>query len=221
MCQSIKENERYCLCCHQKLNDLRDVENFFLADDLLCPECKNQMIEHKKMYHVYGTYVYVLYEYSTFIERLFFQYKEQRDIVLKDVFLHNHMYLKKHFDKYCVCALCSSDEKRMFRGFEPVIEMYRCLDVDIYSPFYKKRNLKQSNQSKDERKQIKDVLALKTLYPLPSKKIMLVDDVCTTGNTLSAAIDLLHPDCAFVLAAHPLWIQTNQENMVVKSKWFW
>lgn len=221
MCESIKEDERYCLYCHKKLNELRDVDNFFIADDVLCLDCKEQMIEHKKVYQVYGTYVYVLYEYTSFIERLFFQYKEQRDVVLKEVFLHDHMYLKKHFNKYCVCALCSSDEKRMFRGFEPVIEMYQCLGIELYSPFYKKDNVKQSTQSKQGREHIKDILALKSLYPLPDKKIMLVDDVCTTGNTLKTAIDLIRPACAFVLAAHPLWIETNQENMVVKSKWFW
>ena len=65
------------------------------------------------------------------------------------------------------------------------------------------------------------MLALKQLYPLPQQKVLLVDDVCTTGNTLYAAQKLLHADRMFVLAAHPLWIQANQENVVVKSKWFW
>lgn len=44
--------------------------------------------------------------------------------------------------------------------------------------------------------------------------------MCTTGNTLYAALDLIHPDCIFVIAAHPLWIKANKENIVVKSKGF-
>lgn len=109
----------------------------------------------------------------------------------------------------------------MERGFEATIEIYSTLDIFVHSPFYKKENIKQSSQSKIQRSHIKDVLALKQLYPLPQQKILLVDDVCTTGNTLYAAQKLLHADCMFVLAAHPLWIQANQENVVVKSKWFW
>ena len=132
-----------------------------------------------------------------------------------------HLYLKKIFKKYCVCTLCSSDAKRMERGFEPAIDMYSSLDVFVHSPFYKKRDIKQSSATKLQRSQIKNVLGLKQLYPLPKKKILLVDDVCTTGSTLLAAKQLIHPDCMFVLAAHPLWVLANQENIVVKSKGFW
>ena len=130
--------------------------------------------------------------------------------------------MSKTFKHYCVCSLCSSDAKRMERGFEPVVNIYATLGVFVHSPFYKKENVKQSSKSRLERVHIKDVLALKEMYPLPKKKkILLVDDVCTTGNTLYAALDLIHPDCIFVIAAHPLWIKANKENIVVKSKGFW
>ncbi|WP_295563109.1 phosphoribosyltransferase [uncultured Holdemanella sp.] len=109
----------------------------------------------------------------------------------------------------------------MERGFEAAVDIYSTLDIFVHSPFYKKEDIKQSSKSKAERAHIKEILALKELYPLPKKKTLLVDDVCTTGNTLSAAQSLIHPDCMFVLAAHPLWIKANKENIVVKSKGFW
>ena len=83
--------------------------------------------------------MYVLYEYDEFLERLFFQYKEQRDIVLKDVFLNSHKYLSKTFKHYCVCSLCSSDAKRMERGFEPVVDIYATLGVLCIRHFIKKK----------------------------------------------------------------------------------
>lgn len=209
------------MCCHKRLTGIRDFDLYFYMDALVCPDCLKNFKVHKKVYNVQGIELYVLYEYNEFLERLFFQYKEQRDIVLKDVFLWNHRYLKKYFKKYCVCTLCSSDEKRLKRGFEPAMDIFSCLNVPIYSPFYKKEDVKQSSQSKQGRSHIRDVLALKSLYSLPNKKILLVDDVCTTQNTLDAARALIHPDCMFVIAAHPLWIKANRENEVVKSKWFW
>jgi competence protein ComFC len=86
------------------------------------------------------------------------------------IFLCEHLYLKKIFKKYCVCTLCSSDAKRMERGFEPAIDMYSSLDVFVHSPFYKKKDIKQSSATKLQRSQIKNVLGLKQLYPLPKKK---------------------------------------------------
>lgn len=203
------------------MSDLRDFDVFFFNDVLVCKDCMKNFKILKQTYRINGVLLYVLYEYNDFLERLLFQYKEQKDIVLKDVFLYSHTYLHKTFKKYCVCSLCSSDTKRMERGFEPTIEIFSTLGVFIHSPFYKKENVKQSSQSKKQRSHIKDVLAIKEMYPLPQQKILLVDDVCTTGNTLNSAQNLLHPDCMFVLAAHPLWIQANRENIVAKSNGFW
>lgn len=170
------------------MSEIRNFDIFFYNDLIICPDCMKNFKVHKQTYMIKGILMHVLYEYDEFLERLFFQYKEQRDIVLKEVFLDSHKYLSKTFKHYCVCSLCSSDAKRMERGFEPVVNIYATLGVFVHSPFYKKENVKQSSKSRLERAHIKDVLALKEMYPLPKKKkILLVDDVCTTGNTLYAA----------------------------------
>ena len=99
------------------MSEIRNFEIFFYNDLLICPDCSKKFKLHKQVYNIDGIPLYVLYEYDEFLERLFFQYKEQRDVVLKDIFLCEHLYLKKTFKKYCVCTLCSSDAKRMERGF--------------------------------------------------------------------------------------------------------
>lgn len=116
------------------MSKMRNFDIFFYDDLLVCPDCLKNFKLHKHVYNIDGTPLYVLYEYNEFLERLFFQYKEQKDIVLKDVFLNQHMYLKKHFKKFCVCGLCSADAKRMERGFEATIEIYSTLDIFVHSP---------------------------------------------------------------------------------------
>lgn len=76
------------------MSKMRNFDIFFYDDLLVCQDCLKNFKLHKHVYNIDGTPLYVLYEYNEFLERLFFQYKEQKDIVLKDVFLNQHMYLK-------------------------------------------------------------------------------------------------------------------------------
>lgn len=77
----------------------------------------------------------MLYEYNDFLERLWFRYKEQRDIVLAPIFLEE--VRASFFSKYCVCGLCSSEKKRLDRGFEPLKEIFMAQGIEFYSPFIK------------------------------------------------------------------------------------
>ena len=68
------------------MSEIRNFEIFFYNDLLICPDCSKNFKLHKQVYNIDGIPLYVLYEYDEFLERLFFQYKEQRDVVLKDIY---------------------------------------------------------------------------------------------------------------------------------------
>lgn len=175
---------------------------------------------HQSVYEIDSVSYYVLYEYNLFLERLFFQYKEQRDIVLAPLFLEGYETIfEKWVGNSCIVCPCSSDAKRRERGFEPILEMFS--HYDLYSPFYKTKNIKQSEQSALHRRDIEHVIEKKKLYPMKAGPYVLVDDVLTTGSTINRCIDLLPIQKVFVLAAHPLWIQSHCENKVVKRGWIW
>lgn len=210
MYQSVKVDERFCLLCLKNLQDDRSLSGLLFGDDILCASCRKQIVPCKKIYDIGGVFYHILYEYNDFLETVFFQYKEQRDVVLSSMFLHE--VKKSAFRKYCLCGLCSSDEKYMERGFLPLELIFD----SIYFPLYKNRDYKQSNQK--NRKKIKDVIQLKTCYPLPRKKKMIVDDVCTSGASLKRAISLLGVHDVFVISAHPIWLENNKENVLVEKK---
>lgn len=208
---------RICLEVEQKLPD----QLFWHDEVIVCSRCRPLFKEHKKTYNINGICIHVLYEYDEWIERLFFQYKEQRDVVLKDVFLYNERgFLKKKLQKYACIGLCSTEEKRGMRGFEPVIEIFGSIGIDVYSPFYRLGSEKQSSLSKEERKHILHSLKKKKYYPMErKKKPILVDDVLTTGNTVQAALALIECGEVFVCAAHPLWIQEHKQERVDHNFW--
>lgn len=186
----------------------------------MCSSCLKEIKLHQGIYEMDSIPYYVLYEYNLFLERLFFQYKEQRDLALAPLFLDGYESIfEKWVGNFPVVCPCSSDAKRMERGFEPVLEMFH--PYDIYSPYYKTKNIKQSEQSALHRKEIEHVIEKKTLYPMKDGPYVLVDDVLTTGSTIKRCIDLLPIQKVFVLAAHPLWIRSHQENKVVKRSWIW
>ena len=161
----------------------------------------------------------MLYEYNEFLERLLFRYKEQRDVELAPVFFYLYVdRLKELSKKYTICTMCSDDEHRLKRGFEPVNKMLEYHGILVYSPLYKQKNMKQSSMHKNQRQEIKKYIHRKEMYPLPlNKPILLIDDVLTTGNTLERGIELLKPAKVMVLCANPLWIK---ENSMAKQKRF-
>ena len=207
-------DERFCVYCFQERNDL---ESLFLNENILCSVCQSQFEIHKKTYRVNGIFFHILYVYNDFLQSMIFQYKEQRDVVLAPVFLESQKWLKKKLKQYNVCGMCSSELKRNIRGFEPVLDMFSCIGINVRSPFYRLGNQKQASRNKKERSKIEDEIFLKNLRFPDRRPICLVDDVITTGATLHRGIELLHPDCVFVLAAHPLWIQEHEKDEVRSS----
>ena len=72
-------------------------------------------------------------------------------------------------------------------------------------------NYKQSEQSADNRSNIKNIIEIKNV-DLRDKKILLVDDVITTGNTLKACINLLISKGAKSVKILTLSMVKNKQN---------
>ena len=76
-----------------------------------------------------------------------------------------------------------------------------------------KDTLKQSKKNRQERLEISKHIYLKESLSKMGP-IVLLDDVCTTGESLRACIHLLEPysssiEC-FVLCIHPYWLKSEK-----------
>ena len=56
------------------MSEIRNFDIFFYNDLRVCPDCMKNFKVHKQTYRIKETFMYVLYEYDEFLERLFFQY---------------------------------------------------------------------------------------------------------------------------------------------------
>lgn len=203
-----------CLVCGQSINAQQDFYHWLKCDSLLCGECLGNLIPLRKSYQIDRLKVHVLYEYNDFIEGMLFQYKEGLDVVLRSCFLYeDKRYIENRYRKHTLLLMPSSKEKTQERGFHALKEMSDILKLKKLQPFYKSKNRKQSALNYEQRLSIGDIIQLDRTIPLPKRRLLLFDDVCTSGSTLTSAYHLLQQQNqtaeALVLCANPLFIERN------------
>ena len=150
-----------------------------------------------------------LYFYNETIRTLLYQFKGCGDYELKDVFFaYPRHSLRLRFRGYHVVPAPSSRSHNEKRGFNQVQAMCECLQLPMLDCLEKTVDAKQSDLSAKERKKIGKYLAYRGPASLSDKKILLVDDVFTTGSTARGCLKLLashHPKkLAFLTMAKTL-----------------
>lgn len=139
-----------------------------------------------------GKEVLSIYSYDENIKSLLYKFKGCYDYELKDVFLERYArYLRLIYRGYTLIPAPSSPEDDQAREFNHVIELFSCLNLPILQIIHKNTHYKQSDQSFENRKQISNVLYIDENTDLYGKKLLVVDDVYTSGSTVNTMINLL------------------------------
>lgn len=141
------------------------------------------MIGNIKGYHIY--------DYDEEVQGKLYQLKGCFDIELAGIFLdYLRLYLSIKYFGYVIVPAPSSKEADEERGFNHVVEMFKSLKLKMLTCVHKTTNIKQSDLNAEERKNIKNHLTIDDV-DLSNKKILIVDDVYTTGSTVKAMIELI------------------------------
>jgi len=159
---------------------------------LLCNKCQ-EMFEPKFItFNLNKVKCLSIYEYDENIKSLLYQLKGCFDIELAPLFLYRYVSeLRLLFSGFILVPAPSSkidDEKREFNH---VIEIFSPLKLQILKSIEKADQYKQSDQNKDNRANIKKHLKMSLSEKMQNKKILIVDDVFTTGCTIKAMIELI------------------------------
>ena len=130
------------------------------------------------------------------MQELLYQFKGCSDYELRTVFLEYYLnYLKRMFYSYTIIPAPSSKESDENRGFNHVEEMFKILNLKMMKCIHKTEQRKQADLTTKERQKIGEYLVIEDV-DLKHKKILLVDDVFTTGSTIKSMIKLVREKSA-------------------------
>ena len=203
-----------CLLCNdwiESVPKLRYLITFNQREEYSCVSCKNQFKKLSKercqncnkelhrdtcidcklwMKKGYIPKHLAIYHYEENMKDYFSRYKFMGDYCLRKIFqkdIRNNLkpFLKKG---YAIVPVPLSEERLVERGFNQVEGLIEGIP---YQDIFEKRDIeKQSSKTREERLSQDNAFCLKKGIDVPDK-IIIVDDIYTTGSTLYQMVQLL------------------------------
>ncbi|MGG7142234.1 ComF family protein [Clostridium nigeriense] len=165
----------------------------------LCPLCKSkiQKVKEDEEFLSYGYYNGVL-------KKLVLEFKYKQNFVAGKILaeLLNDVIKNKNIEIDCIMFIPSSKKALKERGFNQceylAKEINKSLKLKICKDLVKAKNIKEQKLlSKEDRfKNIKGAFSLKTNKNIKNKRVLIIDDVVTTGATLYECEKLLRENGA-------------------------
>ncbi|AVQ34327.1 ComF family protein [Staphylococcus muscae] len=134
-------------------------------------------------------YIYAPYCYDGLLKEIIQRYKFMRDVGLAEVLARYMIWPKARYD--IVIPMPSSPQNDALRTFNPVKYVLQSKGMQFHELLVMDNRHKQFDLSKKERFRIENPIKTTDEKKLENKRILLVDDIYTTGKTAhNAAIKL-------------------------------
>lgn len=179
------EKESICILCRKDE-----------ADNVICCSCLKQIVKCSVDDIAYGYYKGQLKE-------LILKFKYERDFNAGELIVQFLLdKVQNRYDDYYITYIPISEKSLKVRGFNQC--QYLAYEISfvrgnkVIDVFNRNKNTKiQKNLSKNERiKNMKNAFSIKNRGMVCKKKILVIDDVFTTGATIAEAKRVLEDDGA-------------------------
>lgn len=185
--------ERDCLCqdCRQSFQPYRLTDPHCegcgrkLAKKQLCTDC-----QYWKQRYGWFLVHRPLYEYNEAMALYMRQYKFQGNYTLRQVFCQTVHQTLQTFDYDLLVPIPVSRQTFATRGFNQVIGMIESERYVEALAVQQETKEQQSAKTRQERLQTQQPFELQVPHALAGQRVLLIDDVYTTGRTLYHAAEL-------------------------------
>ncbi len=167
------------------------MHSLLFSEPKICHKCFESFNPVLQRFQVQNYNALHIFNYDDQVKEKLYQLKGCFDIELAPIFIEYFLpYLRLKYRGYLLVPAPSYIDADNERGFNHVEEIFRSLKLPFLKCVHKIDNIKQADLSKTEREKIKDFLTIDNI-DLSNKKIIIVDDVFTTGSTVNSMIDLI------------------------------
>lgn len=176
-----------CLYCDEMVFANEGILHYLLSSDPLCYKCRSKLTLSMKTIHIGEVEIKTFYLYDECFRSLILQYKEGFDEALKDCFLYPFQkQIALCYHGYTLTWIPSSSSKLKKRGFDHMAKMTEKIKLRKKPLLYKIEDISQSGNARYKMKNNFACLG----NDIPSK-ILLIDDVITTGSSFYGAYHAL------------------------------
>lgn len=181
----------YCKSCFAEIK-LAPCREIIENNPLLCDQCISKINAKLEVRKIFDTEILFLSDYDGLMKTWLMNYKEFGDIELAPCFLYLFKpFLRLFFPGYTYVPCPSSEKRIQKRGFDHLSEMLKSSSLPYQQILCQKSVIEQKNEKGMERFKSKGIAVKDDVSDISEKKIVLFDDVFTTGSTFYQSLSLI------------------------------